>query len=231
LKVQEECHLVGTTLRKLGFNMNLAPVLDIRKKEDSFIGSRSFSRDPKWVKEVGKSCYLGFREAGILCCAKHFPGIGDAVVDPHVDLPVINLGPQELLEDVYPFQELIKEGIPAVMTTHVMVRKIDPTLPGTFSPRVLDFLKKDLDFKGLAIADDLEMGAVPQDLDMGEAAVLSVAAGHDLVLICRSREKILRALYGLREGIIKYRVTPRRIREAILRLRSALNFVTSFPYS
>jgi beta-N-acetylhexosaminidase len=219
------CYRVGLALRELGFNFNLAPVLDVRAEDGSYIGSRSFSADPQECARAGAAFARGFSRAGLLCCGKHFPGLGPSMLDPHLDLPVVSQNVQVHYDrDGLPFRELIAQGIPAVMTTHVLHRALDGVLPATFSEGILALLKKDYGFKGLVLTDDLEMGALSGIFNADQSAVEAVKAGHDLVLVCRRRENIQKARDGLARAIAEFAISPRRSREAQLRLTRALKF-------
>ncbi|MDR1081085.1 MAG: beta-N-acetylhexosaminidase [Deltaproteobacteria bacterium] len=212
----------GRALRDLGFNFNLAPVLDVGS-EGAYIGSRSFSRDPEEVALCAAAFFAGQRRAGLLTCAKHFPGLGQASADPHSALPVVDANIQDVWDrDLKPFRTLVARGVPAVMTTHALFRAVDPGLPGTISPRVVDLLKRDVGFKGLALTDDLEMGALSGTFPLGRAAADAVSAGHDLVLVCRGRAAIEEAREGLLKAVKDYDIAPSRLREAKLRLTRTL---------
>jgi beta-N-acetylhexosaminidase len=212
----------GKALKELGFNMNLAPVLDVGA-EGSYIGTRSFSSDPVVVAENASYFFAGQRRGGILSCAKHFPGLGQATVDPHSELPVVDANVQDVWHrDLRPFRELAGKGIPAIMTTHALFRAVDPALPGTISSRVVDLLKRDLGFKGLALTDDLEMGAISGTFPMGRLAAEAVSAGHDLVLVCRSPARIEEAREGLLKAVKDFDIAPSRLREARIRLTRLL---------
>ncbi|MDR2611390.1 MAG: hypothetical protein LBG06_00595 [Deltaproteobacteria bacterium] len=224
--LEELSFRAGKALRELGFNFNLAPVLDV-SAEGSYIGSRSFSGDPAEVTLCAAAFFAGQRRAGLLSCGKHFPGLGRAVADPHAELPVVewDLG-EAWARDLKPFRDLVARGLPAVMTTHALFRAVDPHLPGTISPRVVGLLKQDVGFKGLALTDDLEMGALAGVLPPGRTAWEAVAAGHDLALVCRRRESVADARDGILQAIRDYEITPRRLREAKLRLTKTLRLVS-----
>jgi beta-N-acetylhexosaminidase len=220
--LEELSFKAGRALRDLGFNFNLAPVLDVAR-EGAYIGTRSFSGNPDEVTRLASAFFAGQRRAGLLACGKHFPGLGAAVSDPHSELPVVDAGLQEVWEnDLRPFRSLVARGLPAVMTTHALFRAVDPLLPGTISPKVVDLLKRDVLFKGLTLTDDLEMGAIAGTFPPGRAAWEAVAAGHDLALVCRRRENILAAREGLLKAVKDYDLTPTRLREAKLRLTRAV---------
>lgn len=221
-EVEELTRGVGLKLKEIGFNLNLAPVLDVRSSS-SYIASRSFSHDPTLASEVAISYYRGFQKAGILTCGKHFPGLGSSVVDPHKDLPLVDDTVQVLWDrDGVPFRELIREEIPAIMTTHAIYRHLDSALPATFSPKVLRLLRQEYAFKGLAIADDLEMEGIRTLSSTEEAAVEAIRAGHDLAIVSKEPDRIRAARDNLVKAIDSAHIPPKRLQEALRRLRKAL---------
>jgi beta-N-acetylhexosaminidase len=163
----------------------------------------------------------------MLCCGKHFPGLGPSVIDPHSELPVVDIDLQEVWDtDLKPFRDMALKGIPAVMTTHAIFRSVDPFLPGTISSRVVDLLKRDVAFKGLTLTDDLEMGAIAGVFPPGRTAWESVAAGHDLVLVCRNPGNIEAAYEGLFRAVKDYNLLPSRLRDARMRLNRTLKMIS-----
>jgi len=180
----------GKFMRYLGFNMNLAPVLDVLLDgRSSFIGERSFGASPKLVGDLGLAFAQGQLRAGIIPTSKHFPGAGLLTQDPHVQK--VQTGP--FADDVLlPFKQFATVYPSAVMLSHSSYPSIDDSgLPATFSSKIVtDLLIRTLDYKGLIITDDLQMGAVkllgPDDLGkvtVGDLAVKSFLAGADLLMV------------------------------------------------
>jgi beta-N-acetylhexosaminidase len=161
-------------LRAAGCNLNFAPMLDLHVNSESPVTKdRSFGSDPNLVATMGAAFDRGLRSGGVLSCAKHFPGHGDAVVDPHMDLPVFG-GTMERLEsaELVPFAAAIASGVPLVMTAHILLPQIDPENPASLSRTMLDeVLRRRLRFEGVILADDLGMGAIAQRYGPGEAEV------------------------------------------------------------
>ena len=202
-------------LAATGFNFNLAPVLDVAAPVSSFMGDRAFSDDPLTVAALGRATLAAFHKVGILGAGKHFPGLGAAIIDPHHELPVINVDADRLLKtDILPFRELIGPDLPAVMTTHALYPALDAEKPATFSEKIVGRLKGEMNFPGALLTDDLEMGAVVKNYPMGEAAVSAVKAGHDLALICRRREYIDECRRALAEALRSGRLAESRLTEA-----------------
>ncbi len=177
-------------LRNLGINVNLAPVLDVlTDRYNPGITIRSFSQDPYLVASLGVSMIEAMQSTGISATAKHFPGLGAAYVDPHLELPTVDLPYETTRTYLYPFIKAIEAGVDLVMSSHVVCRSLEQDLPATFSHNIVhDLLRKELGFRGIIITDDLEMGAIGKHYAMEEAVIRGVRAGHDMVLICANRE-------------------------------------------
>jgi len=165
----------------IGINMPLIPVLDVNRNPDNpIICTRAFSDDPEKVAWYGKIYITVLEEAGVLSCAKHFPGHGDTSIDSHIELPVISKPLNELLNvDLYPFRESISAGVSSIMTGHLSVPAID-TLPATLSKRIItDLLRKDLGFEGIIMTDALNMSALKE---YRHVPVQCLNAGFDILL-------------------------------------------------
>ncbi|MFH0809448.1 MAG: beta-N-acetylhexosaminidase [Pseudomonadota bacterium] len=177
---------MGFELAGLGINLNLAPVLDVRTRKDSAVADRCFSDSPEVVASLGVETINGFQEANVAACAKHFPGHGDTPVDSHRRLPQIDHGPDRLRRvELVPYRAAIDAGVAAVMTTHILYRALDATLPATLSPAVVTgLLRTELGFGGLVFSDDLQMGAIVDGWGLAEAAELALRAGCDQLLVC-----------------------------------------------
>lgn len=187
----------GRALRALGFNLDFAPVVDLREPgATGVIGDRSFGNDPESVASLAGVFLDALQDAGVAGCLKHFPGIRDTDVDPHVDLPVFRCDPVDLVErDLLPYRRLGSRAA-AVMVGHGGYPDLDavPGRPATLSRTIVDgWLRHRLGFRGLVATDDLEMGAVaPLDPD-GRAAVEALAAGCELLLYCKDLDRAARA--------------------------------------
>lgn len=192
---------IAGDLRKIGIDLNLAPVVDINvKPENPGIGCRSFSDDILTVSKLSASTVKGFHKGGVAACAKHFPGKGRAWVDAHIDLPLIDRGmPEMLSEELVPFTHSIKAGVKFIMTSHVVV----PWLSGDSPVTLVDFalsalLRHRMKYKGLIITDDLMMGAL-KSYDPDDIVKLA-ACSHDMLMICSSLDRQKQALRALEEG-------------------------------
>jgi beta-N-acetylhexosaminidase len=180
---------MGTELRSLGINISWSPVADIFSNPGNpVIGPRSFGVTQDTAAVCAAEYLRGLGEAGIIGCAKHFPGHGDTATDSHLELPVLNLTKEEMRSrELIPFQKLISAGIPLVMTAHILFPKIDPHAPATLSQLVLrDLLREELGFSGVVVSDDLDMKAVADLFTQPGTVAKSVNAGCDLFIISRN---------------------------------------------
>ncbi|MCB2183526.1 MAG: beta-N-acetylhexosaminidase [Desulfobulbaceae bacterium] len=211
----------GLELAEAGINMNLAPVLDVCPVgEGFFMEKRSLGADPEIVGKYGCHIIKELQSLGVAACAKHFPGLGAAKIDPHLLLPVVSQSRQAIEEvDLPPFQQAISAGVASVMTSHTIYENLDSSNIATLSASILkDLLRDKLGFDGLVITDDLEMGAVENERSVAEAAVLSFVAGVDLLLICHDHEKV-RAAYGkLHKAVLSGNVSREECEESLRRV-------------
>src|SRR5712692_4942812 len=181
----------GRELRRLGVDINFAPVLDVLTERYSpNIGIRSYGKDPRLVARYGAARISGLQSTGVSACAKHFPGKGHAPVDAHLGLPVIESDWSEMhAVHLVPFMAAIEAGVDCLMTSHPLYPRLDPAprTPATFSRLIVDeYLRGQVGYRGVIVSDDLEMGAIGELCGIGEAAVRATAAGHDLLLVCHT---------------------------------------------
>jgi len=199
----EDCgYLVGRELRSLGMTVDFAPVLDVDTHPDSpVIGDRAYGKDPKDVVTHGLAFARGLRRGGVVPCAKHFPGHGDASLDSHLHLPRVNHVRERLDEvELAPFGAWCQAGLGPIMTAHVVYPSLDGGNPATTSSPIIErLLRQELGFQGTVLSDDLEMGAVGEFGGARAVALKSIRAGVDGLLICRSFE----IQEGVREIIAK----------------------------
>ncbi len=175
----------GLELRAMGFTMVFAPDADVTSgPDDPTIGTRSASSDPDLVAQIVRGAVRGYADAGIVPVAKHFPGHGSVPADSHVELPVQSASLDELAErDFVPFRAAIEDGVPAVMVAHLNVEDVDPGVPSSVSPAVVSLLRDDLGFEGVIVSDAQDMAGLAELYGAGDAAVRSLEAGIDIVLM------------------------------------------------
>jgi len=188
--------LIGEELHAVGFNTDFAPVLDLRlEPSQAVLGSRTASPRPKQVTAYASAFLRGLRDYGILGCGKHFPGLGEASLDTHAELPSIDKTWKRMWkEDIAPYRELRRE-LPFVMVAHAAY----PQVTGNSSPASLSkkwmsgILRKKIGYRGLIITDDLDMGGVLAAAPVEDAAIQTLLAGADMFLICQKEGSVRRA--------------------------------------
>ena len=192
-------HAIGTELSAVGVNVDYAPVCDVASRPDNpSLGIRSFGDDPAAVGRLAAAFTLGLQAAGVAATAKHFPGKGEATIDPHYELPVLDLDLERLDSvELAPFRDVIRAGVKLIMIGHYALPAITGRrdLPATLSPDVVDgLLRGRLGFDGAVITDALDMGAVTGSDGLPDAAA-ALGAGIDL-LLCSQNPDIQEAVHG-----------------------------------
>jgi beta-N-acetylhexosaminidase len=198
-RLVEAGRAMGEEMSACGINVDFAPVVDVQDGNDGVIGDRAFSGDPDSASMSALAWLEGLESSGVAGCVKHFPGHGDASCDSHVDLPRADGGLERIrAHHLRPFAAAISARVRAVMVAHLLVPDIDPDRPASLSPALVDgLLRSEMGFEGLAVTDDLEMGAVTRRLSVAEAAVMAVEAGCDALLVCESRDRQEEAVEAL----------------------------------
>jgi len=213
--------IIGANCRALGFNVNFAPVLDLAfAASRSVLSSRAVSADPHETAAYAREFLAGLREANVLGCGKHFPGLGEGKLDSHHELPVIEKTLQKMwVEDLLPYRALRRQ-LPMVMISHAAYPQVtaDRT-PASLSKRwMTDILRKRIGHRNLIVSDDLEMGGVLSAAPIADAAVEFVRAGGDLCLICHREDYIMRAYEALIKKVESDAKFARRVAEASRRV-------------
>ncbi|KOR89841.1 beta-N-acetylhexosaminidase [Paenibacillus solani] len=215
--------LIAEKVSGLGLNMVFAPVLDINSNPNNpVIGDRSFGTNADAVSEQGIASMKGIQENGVVPVVKHFPGHGDTSVDSHLGLPVVEHDLKRLHElELVPFQQAINEGADVVMVAHLLMKSIDPDTPSSYSkPVINDLLRDEMGFKGVVITDDMTMGAVSGNTDVGEASVKSILAGSNIVLIGHEYDMEIGVIQALtdavEEGVISEEMLNDRVKTTLL---------------
>ena len=177
---------IGAELAAAGIWINLAPCADINSNPlNPVIGTRSFGSDPALVSRHTAAYVRGLASQGVAASVKHFPGHGDTSADSHLALPRVNASATELRQrELAPFRAAIDAGAATIMTSHVVLEAIDPTLPATLSRVVLtDLLRGELGYQGVIVSDALDMAGASAQHGIDGAAVLSLIAGADLLCL------------------------------------------------
>ena len=204
---------VGEQCKRLGIHVNYAPVVDINNNPNNpVIGFRSFGEDKNKVIKFGIAYMKGMQDAGIMACAKHFPGHGDVDVDSHLDLPVINKTKQQLdSTELAPFRELFHAGVGSVMIAHLSVPAYDTASHRATSiskNTVTGVLRNELGFEGLTFTDALEMKGVAKYFPGGVIAVEALIAGNDMLCL---PEDVGMAINEIKKAIDENRLSREEI--------------------
>lgn len=193
--------IMSEELLACGVNLNLAPVCDIwNNEQNKVIWDRSFGTNHETVSKFISSMIRGFETSGLLSCAKHFPGHGNTLKDSHYDLPIVKKPLEKIRsEEFQPFIKAVKARVDFIMMAHIIVDEIDSNLPCSLSPIAHEILRNELKYKGLILSDDMQMKAITDHRGTGEAAMMAIKAGSDLVEYREMEEAVL-GLEGLKKA-------------------------------
>lgn len=211
---------VGEQMKRIGVHVNYAPVVDINNNPaNPVIGYRSFGEDKYKVAQLGVAYTKGMQAAGIMACAKHFPGHGDVAVDSHYDLPLISKSKFQLdTLELYPFKQLFKAGVGSVMVAHLAIPAIDdePNKPTSISEKsITGLLRNELYYEGLTFTDALEMKGVAKFYGSGEASVQALIAGNDMLCL---PENVEQSIDAVKKAVKKKRLTQEDIDKKVRRV-------------
>ena len=213
--------ITAVELAAVGVNLNFAPVMDVNNNPDNpVIGRRSFGESPELVSRLGIPYIRGLQRNGVLATVKHFPGHGDTTVDSHFDLPTVNHDLERIHAlELQPFRAAIDADVAAVMTAHIVYPAFDADRPATLSPTILtDLLRQELGFDGLLITDDMEMKAIDDRYRSGEAAVMAVEAGADIVMVLWTPAKQIEVFDALLSAVKSGRISQARLDQSVERI-------------
>lgn len=218
---EDVSRVLGTEMRALGINWNLAPAVDLTHNiHNPAVGVRSLGVDPQRAARLGVAQVRGFQNAGVAATAKHFPGKANTPVDPHVGLPVIDEPLDDLWDtDLVPFRAVSQAGIAAMLITHVQFKALEPDYPSTLSPRIIEgLLRRDIGFGGVVSTDCMEMKAITNAYGPGESAVLAALAGATIILFSHTRAYQEAAYDALLDAVRSGRLPEAKIDQAVSRI-------------
>ena len=221
-KLTFELHLqMAKELAACGINLDFSPCCDIwSNPNNSVIGDRAFGKDADTVEKHVSAAIRGLHAGQVLACGKHFPGHGDTTKDSHFDLPYVTANLEALEEkELKPFLKAAKSRVEFMMMAHLVVDAIDPKLPCTVSPKAYACLRDKLKYKKIIITDDMEMQAITDNYGHGQAAVMALEAGAD-ILLYRSVEACAEAFSSVKEAVRNQRLNLSDIEEKIKRVQS-----------
>ena len=212
--------IMGQQCKRLGIHINFAPVVDVNTNPNNpIIGFRSFGESARNVSLFGASMAKGMQDAGIIACAKHFPGHGNSEADSHLELPRIDASKSRIDSiELLPFKHLFQDGVQSAMVGHLEIPALDsvPHRPSSLSPVIVnDLLKKQMGFRGLVITDALNMKGVAALYGPGFAELAAVEAGNDIVLF---PENVPKAIDLIEAKVKKGMIDSQDIRERVRKI-------------
>lgn len=218
-RVYEIGTILGEQIGSVGFNVDFAPVADVvTNPNNTEIGNRSFSDDPSVAAEMVEAMVRGLREGGSISCLKHFPGHGSTEADSHLGMSVTHRTLDELRETEFiPFIAGIEAGAEMVMLSHMSAPEVTGSdIPCDLSPVIVtELLREELGFTGVIITDSHEMGAILNYYESGEAALLAIQAGCDIVLMPNDLDDAFETILAAVES---GELTEERINESVMRI-------------
>jgi beta-N-acetylhexosaminidase len=212
--------VVARGMRAMGLNWNFAPVLDLNNNpRNPVISDRSFGENPQRVTELALEWAKGLMSEGVAACGKHFPGHGDTFLDSHLHLPTVNRNLEGLEEyELVPFRGLAP-ALPSLMTAHIVYPTIDPDLPATLSKKILTGLLRERGgYEGVIVTDSMGMKAIDDHYGRGDAAVMSINAGADMVEALGSLESQVQTFEAIERAAASGKISSQTIDTACERL-------------
>ena len=205
-------------LRSVGVNINFAPVADVGSRD-----TRSFGKDAQLVAEFVEAAAQGYESENFLYTLKHFPGIGKSKVDPHQEVSNVEVSREVLdVEDLPPFTKIIRGHDNSrfmVMIGHLIYDALDPYTSASLSPIIMtDLLRNELGFTGVVITDDLEMGAIKNNVDLATLGVKMILAGGDIALICHNYDSQQIVYDSILSAVKRGEISESRIDESVRRI-------------
>ncbi|MBF6589331.1 MAG: glycoside hydrolase family 3 [Ktedonobacterales bacterium] len=210
----------GQELSALGINTDLAPVVDVRLAPNAIEGPRLFASDPQTVDTYAGRFLQGLQTYSIVATLKHWPGIGSITLDPHLTLPTLNRSRTDLESTEFAaFRGLLTLNPGMVMVTHVLVPAIDGNLPASLSPAMVQgVLRGELGYQGVVMTDSLYMKGISLRYNLGQAAVLAVEAGDDLLEGAFDTTSMTWMITSLKSAMQSGQISMARINESVRRI-------------
>lgn len=207
-------------LTAYGINTDLAPVVDVRVTPDQIEGPRLYGNDPATVTAFATAFMQGLQKNFVVACLKHWPGIGAANQDPHLTLPTIDRTVAQLESTEFaPFRSMLKDNPGMIMVTHVILSAIDPSMPSSLSPKIVQgILRDEMGYDGVIITDNLWMQGVSSRYSLAQAAVLAVQAGDDLLEGAWDPYHLRVMIGAIKDAVASGQISVHRIDQSVRRL-------------
>jgi beta-N-acetylhexosaminidase len=208
-------------LSSYGFNLNLAPVVDVTNVYNPQLYDRTYGNNPTIVTQMAGAYLQGLQKSGkVLGSLKHFPGLGDVSTDPHYGLPYLTRSLSSLdALDWAPYRNLINQGdVYSILVTHEIVKALDPSQPSSLSPKVIGYLRNQLHFQGVIITDSLTMDSISNYYTYGQAAAKAVEAGDDILMGAASPSDVAQMINGIKQAINSGAISMQQINAAVTRI-------------
>lgn len=217
----KSAEITGELLKKSGFNLNFAPVLDIKRFHDRHaLGDRCYGENKEVVTSYGIEVMKTLQKQGVISVIKHFPGHGATKQDSHAFLPIITTKMEKVQkEDMYPFKQAIKTGADAVLVGHLLIKNVTGMYPASLSRKfIYEYLRKKYRYRGVIITDDLKMKAIKM-LYGGEKAVRKAfEAGNDIIVFRYTKEEEKRSVENIINLVKKGKIKESRIDRSVRRI-------------
>lgn len=233
--IKKSAHLTGELLKKSGFNLNFAPVLDIKNfSNEHAIGDRCFGNDKETVAKYGITTMKSLQEQGIISVIKHFPGHGSTSKDSHYLLPIINKKFKDLEnEDMYPFEQALNNGADCLLVGHLLIKNITGFSPASLSRKFISrYIRKKYKYNGLIFTDDLKMKAIKFLYGPVNAVIKAFKAGNDIIIFRFNKDEeknsIEKVLKLVKSGKIKESRINRSVKR-IINLKEKYNVSDDMP--
>ena len=192
--------ILAKDLASMGLNLNFAPVTDVNSNPNNpIIGVRSFGDNPQIVNKNAKIIINTFKENVIISCAKHYPGHGDTSTDSHKVMPVVNMNFDEFYKThLICFEKAVKNGADSIMVSHVYFPFFEKTpTPSSLSKNAINYLKNELNFKGIIFSDDMVMGGISKNYGLKESIILALKAGIDSLIFRNASDELIKAIQDI----------------------------------
>ena len=219
--VRASANITGQILRKSGFNLNFSPVLDIKRFENNHaIGDRSFGSDKEEVAKFGITAMKELQKNKVISAIKHFPGHGATKQDSHNFLPVINEKIEKLeKEDMYPFEQAIKNGADVVLVGHLLIKNITGIYPASLSRKfIAKYLRMKYRYNGVIITDDLKMKAIKVLYGTKLSVRKAFEAGNDIIVFRYNSKKEVEVIEQIMSLVKKGKIKENRINKSVKRI-------------